>query len=104
MPRQLVLSQIKRLLNQSAPFATVILFGSEARGEARIDSDIDLLIVIPDNLKSGYNKIRSQITDLLYDIELRHGILISPLILTQSMWTAHTTPFTLNVLKDGITL
>lgn len=34
-------------LREAAPDATVILFGSHARGEARTDSDIDLLVVEP---------------------------------------------------------
>ena len=35
-------------LQQAAPGATVILFGSYARGEARDDSDLDLLVVLRD--------------------------------------------------------
>ncbi|NJN71747.1 MAG: nucleotidyltransferase domain-containing protein, partial [Limnothrix sp. RL_2_0] len=50
----------------------VILFGSEARGEAEIDSDVDILIV----LKNSFNyfdeikKISGFISDLCLDYEL----------------------------------
>jgi len=35
------------LLQQAAPDATIILFGSGARGEAKEDSDLDFLVVEP---------------------------------------------------------
>jgi uncharacterized protein len=35
------------LLRQAAPDATIILFGSWARGEAKDDSDLDFLVVEP---------------------------------------------------------
>lgn len=34
-------------LRQTAPDATIILFGSHARGEAREGSDLDILVVKP---------------------------------------------------------
>lgn len=35
------------LLGKAAPDATVVLFGSHARGDAREDSDIDFLVIEP---------------------------------------------------------
>ena len=37
-----------RLLREAAPNADVFLFGSYARGEAKEESDLDLLVVEPD--------------------------------------------------------
>lgn len=37
---------VERLVSQFAPLQ-IILFGSQARGDARPDSDIDLLVVLP---------------------------------------------------------
>jgi uncharacterized protein len=39
--------EITRRLSRAAPDATIILFGSRARGDAREDSDIDILVVEP---------------------------------------------------------
>ncbi len=36
-----------RLLCASAQPIRILLFGSHARGEARLDSDVDLLVVLP---------------------------------------------------------
>ena len=43
---QLIQSMVRRLVREFAP-EQVILFGSRARGDARPDSDVDLLIVTP---------------------------------------------------------
>lgn len=104
MRREEIINQIKETLNQVAPWAKVILFGSEARGEAKLDSDIDLLIIIPDTLKDLYNKIKLNIIDELYLLELKNSVLISPMVLLQEMWESRKTPFTCNVEKDGILL
>lgn len=46
MKRADVVEQIRKIIHEIAPTAKAILFGSEARGEARSDSDIDLLILV----------------------------------------------------------
>ena len=47
----------------------VILFGSEARGEADIDSDVDILIVLKEAFQYGQevDKISEFISDLCLD-------------------------------------
>lgn len=38
---------VERIVRQCQP-RQIILFGSQARGDARVDSDIDVLVVLPD--------------------------------------------------------
>lgn len=103
--RAQVVNKISSILREVAPDSQRILYGSEARNEARADSDIDILVVIPDNSDRGsFAKRKLEITGKLYDVELESGVNISPLIVLKSMWERLRTPFTINVARDGIAL
>lgn len=103
MRREKIVNRISEILHQVAPDCKAILYGSEARGEARPDSDIDVLVILPDDYDS-FARRKIEITESLYDVELATGIAVSPLIVLKSLWERMTTPFTCNVAKDGIPL
>ena len=86
------------------PHVQTILYGSEARGDAQPDSDIDLLILV-DADKLTYSD-KDKIIAPFYDIELETGIIISTLIMPRKEWENRPflTPFQLNVNKEGVTL
>lgn len=84
------------------PDAETILFGSEARGDAMPNSDIDLLVLLDAQKVNPERETR--ITQHLYELELDTGIIISPLIMTRRQWEERPfdTPFTINVMNDGV--
>lgn len=103
MKRPKIVDSISKILRRVAPDCKAILYGSEARGDARADSDIDVLIILPDNYDT-YAQRKIEITESLYDVELATGVAVSPLIVLNSLWDRMKTPFTCNVAKDGILL
>lgn len=50
MTNESLINEAGRRLAAAAPGAKVILFGSRARDEARPDSDLDLLVIEPDEV------------------------------------------------------
>ena len=102
---QNIISKIKETLTSVAPDARTYLYGSQARGDARADSDIDLLILLPDTYNgSDFVKKKLDISGHLYDLSLSLGVDISPLVLVPKVFFSRTTPFTANVLNDRIEL
>lgn len=79
MRRPEIVQRIAEAMRRVAPDAKTILFGSEARGDARPDSDIDLLILVSDKDSITLDE-RMRLTAPLYDIELETGIQINPFI------------------------
>ena len=104
MRRPEIVKQIRQIIRQMEPTATAILYGSEARGDARADSDIDVLILL-DGEKRNLQR-ESDISGALYDLELKTGTLISPLITLRKLWENRPfkTPFYVNVMNEGIVI
>jgi len=100
MNRQ-IFEEIQTLKRQLLPNERVILFGSQARGDAREDSDWDLLVVINSDSTNLDDEIRYSYPfaklGWIYDIDL------NVLLYSKNDWEKRNfTPFYKNVLKDGI--
>ena len=99
-----ILNSIKNMLPEVMPQGgKVLLFGSQARGEARHDSDWDLLILIPkDRIKNDdFDNVAYPLIEFGWSV----GAEINPLLYTYSDWEKRNfTPFYKNVEKDSIEL
>ena len=104
MRRPEVVKQIKPTIEKTEHTATTILYGSEARGDARADSDIDVLILLEGDKRNLRRE--EEISGALYDLELNTGVLISPMIILRKQWENRPfkTPFYVNVMNEGIKL
>ena len=55
---QTTIQEAARVLRKEAPGATVVLFGSCARGDPREDSDVDFLVIEPDLVSKRGEMVR----------------------------------------------
>ena len=104
MRREDVIERIRMLVRQAAPTSETILFGSEARGEARPDSDIDRLILLDGDKMTLARE--EEVTLPLYELELETGVEISPIVMLKKQWENRPfkTPFYVNVKNEGVVL
>lgn len=100
-----ILADVKKAVLARYPEATLILYGSYARGEQREDSDLDILVLI-DKEKIEYED-RKKIVNAIFPIQLNADLVISPTIYPKNLWGAgyrQHTAFYVNVSKDGVLL
>lgn len=105
--RRLAVEEFVRRLREalSNNVLDVRLFGSEARGEATSESDIDVFVVVqPDADRVPFE---DRIIDIAFDVNLAFGVYISPRVVTQGIlndpvW--RETPFIKNVARESVPL
>lgn len=91
---------LHELYGERAP--VVMVYGSQARREASPASDIDVLLIYPDEIRSG-QEIR-RLRDILAEINLRYQELVSVLPVSEKDYQQRTTPFWVNVRKEGVSI
>lgn len=77
----------------------VIVYGSLVRGEATRDSDIDVVVLVDEALNPF--EVRESLSDLLFDMLLKEGELVSVIVLPERFFETHNYPFMLNVKRGG---
>ena len=96
--------EISRLVRNSEPDATVILYGSYARGDEKNDSDIDILVLLEKDRITPSDEQR--VSYPLYELEFETGYIINPLVISKRDWEKRhrITPFYQNVQREGVVL
>lgn len=95
-----LLQQLRAIYHDS--LHQVTLFGSYARGEARPDSDIDVLVVLDQVVSPGLEITR--IGELLSNLSLEYGQVVSCLFMDKTRFLTRQGPLLRNIRKEGILL
>jgi predicted nucleotidyltransferase len=91
-------SALKRLLGER--LEAVYLYGSHARGDARPDSDIDILVVIRGDF--NYFNIARKVSRYTAKLSLEYETVISCVYVNKDNYEHRRTPLLLNVRREGI--
>ena len=93
----------KRAHEVTPPGSTVLLFGSQARGDARPDSDWDVLILL--NKERISPEDRDKVSYPLRELGWQINAMVNPIMFTTKEWESKSfTPFYKNVMKEGVVL
>ena len=99
-----ILRECKRLIQRFVPEATVLVYGSVARGTAGTESDYDILVLSDEPLTSAEEE---RLSDALYELELERGVVLSVLFYAIEQWNDplhRVMPLHREVEREGIVL
>lgn len=80
----------------------LILFGSQVRGDARPDSDIDVAIVLKDFRDLGVEL--QLVGQPICDLCLQYDVVIAPIFLDESFFLNNNGMLMRNIRQEGLTL
>ena len=79
---------------------SIILYGSRACGDARDDSDIDILVVL--NQDFNYSEMLRLSSKLVSSLSLENDVVISRAFVTKAQYDKLQIPFLMNVRREGV--
>lgn len=104
MQEQMMIELVEGILKiMSNRLASIVLYGSVARGNASHDSDIDIALFINGSLDAG---IEDKLSDFIVDMNLKYDKVFSVIdidLANYKKWEK-VAPFYKNVEQDGIVL
>jgi predicted nucleotidyltransferase len=79
---------------------SIVLFGSQARGDAVEGSDIDVLCIM--KRPFDYGELILKTAEISAPLSLEHDVVISTAFVTKADYEKHNTPFLMNVRREGV--
>lgn len=78
----------------------MIVYGSQARGQATPDSDIDVLVILKAPVIPCAEIARTE--DIVAEISLVHDTVIACVFISEEEFEQQRSPFLLNVRREGL--
>ena len=101
---QVILAELRQHLDAlyGSRLVHVVLFGSQARGDAGPRSDIDVMVVLKGPFQAHEEIARTSI--LMGDISLRHNVVLSRIFISSDRFQSEQSPLLINVRREGVVL
>lgn len=99
-----LLQRCKQAVREVVADAAVVLYGSRARGEAAVDSDYDLLVLVDRPVDVA---LRERLVSAVYPLELETGAVLTLAVYSRQQWDSplyRAMPFRRNVEREGVVL
>lgn len=80
----------------------MVLFGSQARGDAEPGSDIDVLVVLKGPVSPGQEISRT--SEMKAALSLQYDVVISCIFISAERYATERSPLLLNVRREGISI
>jgi uncharacterized protein len=98
---QPVLSELRQGLQAALGdrLSHVVLYGSQARGDASAGSDVDVLVVLRGALSAAEE---DELSTLAAELSLCHDLVIVCLTMTERDYRTRQGPFLRNVRREGV--
>lgn len=101
---QTILTDLRQRLTElyGSRLDRMLLFGSQARGDAKEGSDVDVLVVLHGEVRPGEEIRRTG--GIVAELSLANDLVISCAFVSSLRFKAESSPFLLNVRREGIPL
>lgn len=101
-PLDIILSDLRQQLQAyyGARLTDLVLYGSQARGDASFGSDIDVLVV----LEGAVDPLQeiSRAGEITAAISLQYDVVISCVYVSKERYTQEKSPLLLNIHQEGV--
>jgi predicted nucleotidyltransferase len=99
-----ILAKLKVNLQKRLPLSHLVLFGSRARGDADLDSDLDVLVVLNTPVS---REVEDYVNDCAWEAGLEHGIVVVPVTVSRLDWEEgllSSSLLAIAIRQEGITV
>jgi uncharacterized protein len=98
---QQAIQTLQKAVQELFPSARLILFGSKARGEDHVFSDLDILILVSGTVDS---RVEKELIDSAFEIGLEYDVVFNIIVETAGVWEsslARVMPLYQRISREG---
>ncbi len=99
---QIIINELNQMLKElyGERLVRIVLFGSQARGDAVAGSDIDLMVVLNGEVNPG--KEIAGTGEITADLSLKYNVVVSCTFVSVHRYETEKSPLFLNIHREGV--